>query len=119
MKELPDYISRGQIDNIISSVGEEIADTLLEEVFQIFSEDSRTSIEKFNQFFDQGDLMAFQKTAHHLKGAAINLGLDEVGSICMQFENYTGELPSSEIRVVLDDLINKLRVLNEWISTAF
>lgn len=119
MQALPDYISRGQIDNIISSVGEEIADALLEEVFQIFSEDSAVSIKEFDQYFDQGDLVSFKKTAHHLKGASINLGMEEIGSICVQLENYSGEFPTPEIRVLLDSLFEKLKTLNTWISTAF
>jgi HPt (histidine-containing phosphotransfer) domain-containing protein len=119
MQELPDSISKAQIDNIISSVGEEIAESLLEEVFQFFSEDSAVSIKKFNQYFDQGDLVQLQKTAHHLKGAAMNLGMDSISSICIKLEKFSGDLPCPKVRVLLDDLFGQLEIVNEWISTAF
>lgn len=119
MQELPDYISKIQIDNIINSVGEDIADSLLQEIFQVFAEDSLVSINKFNQYFEQGDLESLKKTAHHLKGASMNLGLDAIASICLKLENHSNDLPSSEVRSLLDDLFEKLTILNCWIATAF
>ena len=81
MQNLPEYISKSQIDNIIDSVGEDVAEAILDEIFHVFSEDSLSTLNSLEKAYDQASSDDLNKAAHHLKGAAINLGLNEIFSI--------------------------------------
>ncbi|MCJ8345141.1 Hpt domain-containing protein [bacterium] len=119
MKNLPDFISEDQINNIIDSVGEDIAHELLKEVFAVYSEDALVIMKRFEDSIHDKDLQEFHKVAHHLKGASSNLGLNEIAALCQFLEKYTGAFPSSEITTSIQDLTLKFDALNVWIAEAF
>ncbi|PCJ17914.1 MAG: hypothetical protein COB02_12670 [Candidatus Cloacimonadota bacterium] len=76
-------------------------------------------INRLNKACESSDPIELGKAAHHLKGASLNLGLNEISAICLKLENSSKNLSKDEIKSFIQDLSNKLEVFNQWAKTAF
>jgi HPt (histidine-containing phosphotransfer) domain-containing protein len=89
-----------QYEELTASYGEEIARELLD----LFLEDSVPRLEGLTRAVLAADVLAAQREAHSLKGAAGSLGASSLWSVCSGLEQQVGAGDWSQARNELNEL---------------
>ncbi len=84
------------------------------ELIDLFAMTGTADFDKIRTAMDQGDSDGIMRSAHTIKGASANLGLEEVSETARYIELHAGDHPSDELRQAVQTLKTQIDAITSF-----
>jgi histidine phosphotransfer protein HptB len=85
------------------------------EMLDLFLETTTEDLSKLRSAIEEKDTQKVARTAHSIKGAAANLGLEEIHKVAVRIEREARENDLKEVGEAIETIKEKL----DWIAQSF
>jgi two-component system sensor histidine kinase/response regulator len=85
---------------------------LLRELISIFLEDYHSALADIQQAVDKKDARKLERSAHRLKGSALNFGAEKTVNLALQLENMGHDNKLDGLEHVFGSFVSELRILD-------
>jgi len=104
------------IDDVLLRLDSDIS--LVNEIIQLFLEDTPQQLEKLNDYILIDDFNGIQQQAHTLKGSSANIGAEIMSDAAYELEKAVKRNDMEEISILCKNLIDKYDYLKTYLTNS-
>ncbi len=103
-----------ELEHAAESIG--ISVEVYKRLCRTFIDESEKDLLKLESCINRGRTVEVEETAHHIKGAAINLDFSRLSAAALEIESGSGNLSQVELRNLFKNLEMEFNKIKTWYS---